>query len=640
MGCSSSAPVLLIAAARQRNVDPTHVIASLSESTGNSPPCALDSDASATSRACESVPTLDLKSELEQLVLGLGDNERGPISALRRRMVETAGSLEELEGNAAVAHDALAVACTRIEGDIASISSLEFADWRRLTLRARRDELEAEIERATVIKRTAMEVVLQAADSALDVASETVTQAQTAFKSLSEAELYAAAPAWRARLASVAAQADAVFLLESGHPALRFVPATMLPPRLLEDQQQLLRLGHIAAEGYMYPPLRLQGASCDSPQSPCVSSSGTMYIPHLTRGLVAHDCFGRPVAPPPTARCGLPRTLRATAFDHRSGILVVGGFGDSVTLTGGRLVALQPSTGRLAWTAMGPGCWECAGIAVLPDAGVCVVAAHVSGALVVRSLATGCLLASVPAERPTFIAADNKRGVIYASVRFGPAGEGAAEDLEDAHVVQAWAWRPDTPAESGAGPNGTLVSLGVIEAAGMGGRPRPLAFIPHHTSGADAAAANIWYGAAAAAEGTTAGGDEEEDTLVVGELDCGTLQAVSVPSHRALGERRLLEGVLLAGLAGDSSGRALVVCDVSMEIVYVLPWPLPPQSELASLLRPAFAASNRGDGGEAGDCFVSPPPSWLAEREPDSQWESENGIWVQPMLEDALCSRS
>jgi len=173
----------------------------------------------------------------------------------------------------------------------------------------------------------------------------------------------------------------------------------------------------------------------------------------------------------------------------------------------------------------------------------------------------------------------------------------------------------------------------------MGGRPRPLAFIPHHATVADAAAA--------------AGGDEEEeDCLVVGELDCGTLQAVRVPSHRVLGERRLLDGVLLAGLTGDSSGRALVVCDASVGVVHVLPWPLPPPVELASLLRPAFAASGSGDGGGAGDCFVAPPPpSWLAERESEPLWGSGNGVWVQPvpvpvaavdptlMLEDALGSR-
>lgn len=61
--------------------------------------------------------------------------------------------------------------------------------------------------------------------------------------------------------------------------------------------------------------------------------------------------------------------------------------------------------------------------------------------------------------------------------------------------------------------------------------------------------------------------------LVIGRNTCGDLLVLSLPDLTLVHSHSV--GLRVAGLAADSSGSALAVCDAISRDVHVLPWPLP-----------------------------------------------------------------
>jgi hypothetical protein len=94
-----------------------------------------------------------------------------------------------------------------------------------------------------------------------------------------------------------------------------------------------------------------------------------------------------------------------------------------------------------------------------------------------------------------------------------------------------------------------LVSRGTVESAGWSHSHRPLAVMQP-------------------------GPRTKRAYLVVGTHSSAELMVIALPELTLVHLHVLDGGIRVAGLAGDPSGSALVVCDFLSPHVHVLPWPL------------------------------------------------------------------
>jgi hypothetical protein len=267
----------------------------------------------------------------------------------------------------------------------------------------------------------------------------------------------------------------------------------------------------------MLAPLRLEGASgvlC----TPVISGNGTLYAPREgCPDVVVFSADGTPLSPLPVASLELSELTSDAAFDEATSTLLLADSNKEVS----KLVAFDIVSRAVRWsTGLGGNCF---GIAVLPAQGLVVASVYSVNELRVHHLSDGALVCTAPADRPSFIAADATTVALYVS---------------SAYKVFSFRWN-----------GGTLVSKGVVEAAGDTGNWRLLAVMPsapgQHTS-----------------------------YLVVGTCYSPTLLVLSLPDRRLV-HTHTLEGMKVAGLAADPSGTALAVCDYTSKAIHVLPWPLP-----------------------------------------------------------------
>jgi hypothetical protein len=309
--------------------------------------------------------------------------------------------------------------------------------------------------------------------------------------------------------------------------------------------------------GGMLAPLLLQLPGKGVQATPAISGSGELFAPtYDSPSVAAFSPEGVPLAPIDVAALGLSRFTRAAAVCDASGTLLLADFapGDASVL-----VALDLRSRAVRWRCEAGALPQCCDIVPLSSAGVVVAGSKGLNQLVVLSLRDGKRIggaaaaggatgptaaaaaaaaaapagASVAAESPRFLAADQATGVVYAS----------SKDK----AVAAWKW-------DGAAQR--LVALGRIDAAGEAGASRLLAVVPPAPG-------------------------KRTAHLVVGTADRGELLVIALPDHRLVHRAELPGGAKVTGLAGDPTGTALAVCDAAgAGIVRVLQWPLEGMSAL------------------------------------------------------------
>lgn len=300
-------------------------------------------------------------------------------------------------------------------------------------------------------------------------------------------------------------------------------------------------------DGGMRAPLRLAQATSSFPCSPCVSELGTLFaVATERRSLAVFGPDGSSRAGIPTHASGVSTMACASAFADALGILLVAeddatdsrvyafATGDADLGAGARSADPSPCA-TLLWKTAALGS-DVLGLGVLPAQGLAIASLRRTDRLLVLRLADGAVVAEARAGHPEQVAVDAASGTVFVSVGMC--------------AVEAFRWEEG---EREDGSDGELVPLGRVGAAGTSSSYRPLAVLPP-------------------APGAGGGG-----TLVVGTYKTRDVRVISLPDLALLQTLELGGGVkAVTGLAGDPSGRALVVCDgtAADAPVHVLPWPL------------------------------------------------------------------
>jgi hypothetical protein len=274
---------------------------------------------------------------------------------------------------------------------------------------------------------------------------------------------------------------------------------------------------HAAVVMGMLVPLRLEDAANDAVCTPVISGDGTLYAPRYgSPDVLVCSADGTPLPPLPVASLGLSTGSRSAAFDDATTMLLLADSNSAAS----RLVAMDATSRAVRWST---GSRFIYGIAVLPTQGLVVASVLDANELGVYRLADGAFVSKVHADHPTLIACDSARATLY---------------VNTGTQVSAFRWN-----------GSTLVSEGVVEAAGNKGYARPLAVTPPAPG-------------------------QRTSYLVVGTIRTPTLLILSLPDRR-LFHTHTLEGMKVVGLAADPSGTAMAVCDAESNAIHVLPWPLP-----------------------------------------------------------------
>jgi hypothetical protein len=281
----------------------------------------------------------------------------------------------------------------------------------------------------------------------------------------------------------------------------------------------------------MQGPLRIgvTGANASCPLTPTITVRGRLYALRSRDGPVA--CYGPSglgFPPLPLKALGLSSCTAVASYvaagqdDSDSTVLLLAEY----KCYDPRLVALSEATRTVLWSApIGTG--SIRGIAALPAHGVLVVSNFINSnhRLQAHRLVDGAYVSATrTGSSPSYLAADDQQGVIYACI---------------GHRVVAYRW--DEAVQK-------LVEDGDVGAAGLLDQIRPLAILPPVQAGSPA-------------------------TLVVGHLGSEGVRLVSLPDRRLVGKRSFegIGGVL--GLAADPSGEAIAVY-ADTGTVHVLQWPL------------------------------------------------------------------
>jgi hypothetical protein len=266
-------------------------------------------------------------------------------------------------------------------------------------------------------------------------------------------------------------------------------------------------------------PLRLEGAvnHCNM-ANPVISHDGTLYAPRYdSPDVLVFSADGAPLPSLLVDCLDLSTTTCSAAFDEASTTLLLA----EAFSVRSMLVAVDVASCAVRWSSKLGG--SCYGIAVLSRHGIVVAGVFRLNELRVFGLADGSFVATAPVEDPAFMVTDPATSTLYVSTRF---------------AVSSFQWN-----------GGTLVSGGVVKAAGDTDNDRPLAVVPPAPG-------------------------QRNSYLVVGTADSPTLAVLSLPDCRRV-HTHTLDGMDVKGLAAEPTGTALAVCDGSSKAVHVLPWPLP-----------------------------------------------------------------
>jgi hypothetical protein len=275
---------------------------------------------------------------------------------------------------------------------------------------------------------------------------------------------------------------------------------------------------HAAVVTGMLAPLHLEGAASEYASALVITCDGTLYAPRYERpDVLVFSADGTPLPSLSLANLGLTSRTSDVAFDEATATLLQADANEEDS----KLVAVDTVSRSVRWSAGIGG--SCSGIAVLPAQGLVVASTYNADELRMYRLADGALVATAPADCPSYVAADPATAALYVST---------------GTQVAAFRW------------NGSaLVSEGVVEAAGDTYNDRPLAVV------------------------SPAPG-QRTSYLVMGTRCTPTLFVLSLPDRRLV-HTHTLEGMRVVCLAADPSGTALAVCDYASKAVHVLPWPLP-----------------------------------------------------------------
>lgn len=321
--------------------------------------------------------------------------------------------------------------------------------------------------------------------------------------------------------------------------------------------------------GGLRAPLRLPRAATPFPTSPCVSERGVLFAVATERSdLPVYAADGSALAPLPLRAAGVSRMACAAAFCDAEELLLVSEddatdsrvYAFAVDAAGGVAgrsaddsgspsdsatpAAAVPASPTLRWASDALGS-DVLGLAVLAAHGLVVASLRRTDRLVVMRLSDGAVVAEARSGHPEQLAVDAASATVFVSVGMS--------------AVEAFTW------EEGAGEGGvgTLVARGRVAAAGVTGSYRPMAVLPPPP-------------------GASGGGG----VLVVGTYRTRELRVLSLPDLALVQELTLGEAIQggVTGLAGDPSGRALVVCSGagSDAPIHVLPWPLQPEALAAA----------------------------------------------------------
>jgi hypothetical protein len=269
----------------------------------------------------------------------------------------------------------------------------------------------------------------------------------------------------------------------------------------------------------MFAPLQLTvGAKGWTFPTITISLNATLYVPlYDSPDILTFSADGSPQPPLSVASLGMSSLTRVAAFVEATGTLL---FADSNGASS-KLVSVNEATKAATWlVSLRGGCY---GMAVLSAHGVIVVGDNAGGMLHSRRLSDGSRISSTAARSPFFVTADSASATVYVNTNF---------------EVSIFKW-------DGA----ELVAKGRLDAAGSTGKHRPLAVVP-----------------------PTPG--KHTPCLIVGTYGTPALRVLSLPDLRVIHEHTLW-GIKVMGMATDSAGTVLAVCDYVSKAVQVLPWPLP-----------------------------------------------------------------
>jgi hypothetical protein len=294
------------------------------------------------------------------------------------------------------------------------------------------------------------------------------------------------------------------------------------------------------------PALQLADVVSGYRQTPAVTRGGLVYIASGPT-LFVFGPDGAPRDPIDIIDLGLHGCAYTAACDPFSKAVYVSDSRDTGEET--TLVALRRDTHALRWQSNIVN--NCTGLAVLPQQGVVIASSYYGNALYALQTSDGTLASTAEIFQPTYVAAEPRAGLVFASSYDDGAG-----------TVIAFQWR---------GVSG-LTRLHAVDAAGVTPARRPLAVLPP-------------------LQGCT------RSHLVVGTQRTSTLLVLALPECRLVHTHEL-PGVHVTGLGADSSvpepwelappgsggappaPHALVVLDSASKDALVLPWPLPGMPEL------------------------------------------------------------
>jgi hypothetical protein len=269
--------------------------------------------------------------------------------------------------------------------------------------------------------------------------------------------------------------------------------------------------------------------------TPCVSAEGHIYCPS-SEFIYEWGPTGDFIVSHATQSLRLSHRTCASAFDDERRTLFLGDWDHDRSVV--VAVDVEASPWAVRWVTQPGHVVQVGGMTVLPVPGILVVSACEGRSLHALHVASGSpVCPPVPAENPTYLAADPESLAVFADTSDG-AGS----------FRVAW-WQWDVASEA-------LLPRGFVDAAGVSTNWRPLAIVP------PAAGRRCSY-------------------LVVGTYNAAGLRVLSCPGCELVCEFDAPGGMLVWGLAADPAGSSLVVLDGLSRAAQVLPWPLPGMPELA-----------------------------------------------------------
>jgi hypothetical protein len=262
-------------------------------------------------------------------------------------------------------------------------------------------------------------------------------------------------------------------------------------------------------------------------KNPAVSGNGSLYVlKHGHAFLLAFDCDGAVMGPQTTLeRIGLSNNGVAAAVSDEADTLFLADYAGSQSV----LAAVDlPTRTHVRWSVRPDGCY---GLAVLPHPSLVISSSQMTNKLSAFRISDGKRIGELlMSETPRVMASDVSTETVYVSV---------------GRNVVAVHW-------DGA----ALVDDGKVQSAGVTSSYRPVAVVPP-------------------------GPRTTSSYLVVGTHEHSELLVIALPERTLVHRHKLDDGVRVAGLAGDPSGIALVICDYASAFVHVLSWPLPGMMSVA-----------------------------------------------------------